>query len=143
MAPPARALLFAGERLRGCQIDVRTVERSKLTDRAYARHTRNATPARKGLVLRGYIAFTVLVLHTATSGGNDVAKKSEPKKTSPKRRQPKPSQPNAITIRGSAEWREWLNELAGECETTPTGAIARGLAELAESKNFRKPPRRI
>jgi hypothetical protein len=58
-------------------------------------------------------------------------------------RPPKPSQPNALSIRGSAEWREFLVEFADHQRTTPTGLIDAALAELARRRGFRVPPKRI
>ena len=71
--------------------------------------------------------------------GDDVAKKPAVK--------PAPkivaSQPNAITIRGSAEWKSWLEAFASRMRTKPTAVIDLALAKLAQQEGFREPPVRI
>jgi hypothetical protein len=74
-------------------------------------------------------------------GGNDVATK-RPAKAKTKV-QPKPTQPNAITIRGSTDWKTWLEEFAGRMRTKPTAIIDLALAKLAHQEGFREPPPRI
>ncbi len=71
--------------------------------------------------------------------GNDVAKKRAAKPG------PKvvPTQPNAITIRGSADWKSWLEDFAGRMRTRPTAIIDLALAKLAQQEGFREPPPRI
>ena len=71
--------------------------------------------------------------------GNDMAKKQAAK--------PAPkivaSQPNAITIRGSADWKSWLEDFAARMRTKPTAVIDLALAKLAHQEGFREPPTRI
>jgi hypothetical protein len=71
--------------------------------------------------------------------GDDVARKQAVK--------PAPkvvaSQPNAITIRGSADWKSWLEDFAGRMRTKPTAVIDLALAKLAQQEGFREPPQRI
>ena len=55
----------------------------------------------------------------------------------------KGAQPNAITIRGSAEWKEWLDQIAAKLRTKPTQLIDALLAEKAAQIGFREPPPRI
>lgn len=71
--------------------------------------------------------------------GDDVAKKQAAGPA------PKivPSQPNAITIRGSADWKSWLEDFAGRMRTKPTAVIDLALAKLAQQEGFREPPPRI
>ena len=73
--------------------------------------------------------------------GSDVAKKpvvkakAEPKGSS--------TQPNAITIRGSAEWKQWLERFAAKMRMRPTAIIDLALAKLADQERFAEPPPRI
>src|SRR5262245_52624755 len=53
------------------------------------------------------------------------------------------TQPNAITIRGSAEWKDWLDQLAAKLRTRPTQLIDALLAEKAAQLGFAEPPPRI
>src|SRR5262245_19968519 len=41
------------------------------------------------------------------------------------------SQPNAITIRGSSDWKAWLEDFASRMRTKPTAVIDLALAKLA------------
>jgi hypothetical protein len=73
--------------------------------------------------------------------GNDVAKK-QPEKPEPTPAS-KGTQPNAITIRGSAEWKEWLDRFASKMRVKPTAIIDLALAKLAEQERFAEPPPRM
>jgi hypothetical protein len=53
------------------------------------------------------------------------------------------TQPNAITIRGSAEWKQWLERFAAKMRVKPTAIIDLALAKLAERERFAEPPPRI
>jgi hypothetical protein len=55
----------------------------------------------------------------------------------------KGTQPNAITIRGSAEWKDWLEQFATKLRSKPTSVIDRALAKLAEQEGFAEPPERM
>jgi hypothetical protein len=59
------------------------------------------------------------------------------------KRVPKATQPNAITIRGSAEWKNWLEAFAARMRTGPTALIDLALAKLAHQEDFQEPPPRI
>ena len=76
--------------------------------------------------------------------GDTVAKKpavkAQPAKPEPKASS---SQPNAITIRGSAEWTDWLKRFAAKMRAKPTAVIDLALAKLAEQERFAEPPPRI
>lgn len=52
-------------------------------------------------------------------------------------------QPNAITIRGSAKWKEWLEGFAKHLRSKPTQVIDRSLAKLAEIEKYKEPPDRM
>lgn len=53
------------------------------------------------------------------------------------------TQPNAITIRGSAKWKEWLEGFAKHLRSKPTQVIDRSLAKLAELEKYKEPPDRM
>ena len=55
----------------------------------------------------------------------------------------KGTQPNAITIRGSQEWKDWLEQFALKLRSKPTSVIDRALAKLAEQEGFPEPPQRM
>src|SRR4051794_35481621 len=75
-----------------------------------------------------------------------VAKKSPAKpKASAAKRAParKGTQPNAITIRGSEEWKGWLDRFAAKLRSKPTAVIDLALAKLAQQEGFPEPPPRM
>jgi hypothetical protein len=55
----------------------------------------------------------------------------------------KGTQPNAITIRGSEEWKDWLDQFAAKMRSKPTAVIDLALAKLAQQEGFREPPPRM
>ena len=55
----------------------------------------------------------------------------------------KGTQPNAITIRGSVEWKEWLDRFAAKMRIKPTAIIDLALAKLADQEGFSEPPPRM
>jgi hypothetical protein len=59
--------------------------------------------------------------------------------------QPVPIQPtpNAITIRGTDEWKGWLERFAAKMRSKPTAIIDLALAKLAEQERFEEPPPRM
>jgi hypothetical protein len=59
-------------------------------------------------------------------------KKPDPKPTE------KPPKPNALVVRGSAEWREWLKELSDFDRTTVADEIDRALVDRARLIGFKK-----
>src|SRR4051812_18148840 len=63
------------------------------------------------------------------------SKGGRPRVESPKR--------NVVTLRGSEEWRDWLNELADHCGLPTTVLIAQAVKDYAKAEGFGKPmPRR-
>ena len=49
----------------------------------------------------------------------------------------------AVTLKGSAEWKEWLVELAGHCRLDVAKVIDKALIDYAKSEGFdRDAPRR-
>lgn len=55
----------------------------------------------------------------------------------------RPKVPNALSVRGTQEWRDWLAEIAETLRVTPTQLIDMGLAEIAAKHKLKPPPRRI
>lgn len=53
------------------------------------------------------------------------------------------TQPNVLTLRGSAEWKGWLDRFAARMRTKPTAIIDLALAKLAEQERFPEPPPRM
>lgn len=51
--------------------------------------------------------------------------------------------PNAITIRGSADWYEWVKRLAARHGLKPTSFICMLLAEKAAEIGFEEQPERL
>lgn len=51
--------------------------------------------------------------------------------------------PNAITIRGTEEWKGWLDRFAAKMRSKPTAIIDLALARLAEHEKFEEPPPRM
>jgi hypothetical protein len=48
-----------------------------------------------------------------------------------------------VTLKGSAEWKDWVDALADYCRTDVSKLIDQALVELAKSKGFTKEaPRR-
>jgi hypothetical protein len=97
-------------------------------------------------MLRLIAAYTPRILGS-DKGRNDMATKQTGKsarsKTSVGLLKSPGTQPNAITIRGSADWKGWLEEFAGRMRTKPTAVIDLALAKLAHQEGFREPPPRI
>jgi hypothetical protein len=75
--------------------------------------------------------------------GEAVPKKPATKRPTGSSRHPVPTQPNAITNRGSAQWKEWLESFAAKMRSKPTAVIDLALAKLAEQERFSEPPPRI
>ena len=50
---------------------------------------------------------------------------------------------DVVSMRGTPEWRQWLNRLAEHCRNTPSATIDRALAELARREGFEGPPPRL
>ncbi len=68
--------------------------------------------------------------------------KAEPKGAG---RPPSPEgpKPNVLSIRGSTEWRDWLNRLSEHCRLKAADVIDRALIVYAQKEGFDEPaPRR-
>jgi hypothetical protein len=76
--------------------------------------------------------------------GSGAATMAKPKKTAPKSKgQPwGKSQPLAAQLRGSPEWKEWLEAFASANRLSVAGVIDMALARLARELGFREPPER-
>jgi hypothetical protein len=53
------------------------------------------------------------------------------------------TQPNVLTMRGSVEWKDWLDRFAARMRTKPTALLDLALAKLAEQERFPEPPPRM
>jgi hypothetical protein len=51
-------------------------------------------------------------------------------------------QPPAIQVRGSAEWKQWVEELAKFLRQPVSGLVDTSLARTARESGFREPPKR-
>lgn len=49
---------------------------------------------------------------------------------------------NILSIRGTPEWRAWLERFAARCRVTPTALLDLAVAEKAERDGFESPPAR-
>jgi hypothetical protein len=47
-----------------------------------------------------------------------------------------------ISIRGTEEWRDWLNRLSDHCRTDGAKLVDAALVAYAQSKGFNEPPPR-
>jgi hypothetical protein len=73
-----------------------------------------------------------------------MAKKKNPPKARPEEpRKPVARTPNSLVIRGSAEWRAWLDRYCQFRQTTTASVIAQVLAEAARRDKFDPPPNRL
>jgi hypothetical protein len=48
----------------------------------------------------------------------------------------------AVQVRGSAEWKQWVEELAREKRVKVSGLVDAALIRIAEEIGFREPPQR-
>jgi hypothetical protein len=67
-----------------------------------------------------------------------------PEKKKPRGR-PKGTGPkgNVVALKGTPEWKTWLDEFADHCRLGLAGVIDLALERLAEDKGFRPPPKRF
>jgi len=76
------------------------------------------------------------------------AKSSKGKADIPAPQEPQPapmtgSKNNILSIRGTPEWRAWLESFANECRVTPTALLDLAVAEKAARQGFKQPPPRF
>jgi hypothetical protein len=66
------------------------------------------------------------------------------KKKTPPTAPPTPAQlKNVLVLRGTEEWKTWLDELAEANSAPLTVTVEQALKLLAEKLDVRKPPRRV
>lgn len=66
-----------------------------------------------------------------------------PKKKEPTRMSDlAPSQPLAVQVRGTPQWKEWVEELAEFARMPVSGIVDTALAQFAIILGFRPPPKR-
>jgi hypothetical protein len=54
--------------------------------------------------------------------------------------EPKPeARPTALTIKGSLEWREWVQRAAKHCRTDTAKLVDAAIAEYARKRGFAEP----
>jgi hypothetical protein len=59
-----------------------------------------------------------------------------------KKRPAKPVKPMVLGMRGSPDWKAWLDALAAECRVNLVTLIDHALVEYAAKRGFRPPPPR-
>ena len=52
------------------------------------------------------------------------------------------SKPNVVAMKGSPEWKAWLDAFGEHCRLSLADTIDHALASFAEQKGFRAPPKR-
>jgi hypothetical protein len=50
---------------------------------------------------------------------------------------------NVVALKGTPEWKAWLDAFADHCRLSLAGVIDLSLERLAEEKGFRPPPKRF
>jgi hypothetical protein len=75
-------------------------------------------------------------------------KSSKPKVVEPVAPVPTPApakgaKGNILSIRGTPEWRAWLERFASKRRVTPTALLDLAVAELAQRDGFETPPPRF
>jgi hypothetical protein len=53
-----------------------------------------------------------------------------------------PERATAIALKGSQEWKKWLDELAAHCRLGLADTVEPALIDYAEKQGFPKPPKR-
>jgi hypothetical protein len=67
----------------------------------------------------------------------------EPTRRKPGRpRRVGPARETVVALKGSAEWKAWLDEFAGHCRLGLADTIEQSLLNYAEDRDFRGPPKR-
>ncbi len=66
-----------------------------------------------------------------------------PKKKAAPKPDPEPPRPTALAIKGSAEWRAWVQEAAEFCRTDTSKLVDASIVEYVKKRGFTKePPKR-
>jgi hypothetical protein len=71
------------------------------------------------------------------------AKAAEPATPEPPPAPVKGAKNNILSIRGTPEWRAWLERFASKSRVTPTAMLDLAVAEKAERDGFEPPPPRF
>jgi hypothetical protein len=71
------------------------------------------------------------------------AKPVEPTPVEPTPAPPKGANNNILSIRGTPEWRAWLERFASKSRVTPTAMLDLAVAEKAARDGFEPPPPRF
>jgi hypothetical protein len=71
------------------------------------------------------------------------AKAAEPSPPLPPPAPAKGTTGNILSIRGTPEWRGWLERFASKRRVTPTALLDLAVAELAQRDGFETPPPRF
>jgi hypothetical protein len=53
-----------------------------------------------------------------------------------------PAREPLVSLRGSQQWKDWLDEFAAHCRLGLTDTIEQSLIRYAEERGFDKPPKR-
>ena len=53
-----------------------------------------------------------------------------------------PARETVIALKGSAEWKAWLDQFAGHCRLGLADTVEQSLLWYAKERNFRGPPKR-
>jgi hypothetical protein len=67
----------------------------------------------------------------------------EPERRKPGRpRRVGPARETVVALKGSTEWKEWLDEFSGHCRLGLADTIEQSLLSYAKERDFRSPPKR-
>jgi len=53
-----------------------------------------------------------------------------------------PARETVVALKGSPEWKTWLDGFAGHCRLGLADTIEQSLLSYAEEREFRRPPKR-
>lgn len=68
---------------------------------------------------------------------------TEPKRRRPGRpRRPGPPRETLVALKGSREWKTWLDGFAGHCRLGLADTIEQSLLSYADERRYRRPPKR-
>lgn len=79
---------------------------------------------------------------SAAVGGSLLARKKSPPPDPKREPETWSRQPFAVQVRGTPEWKEWVEELAEFNRQKVAGLVDTALARLAKEVGFRDPPKR-
>jgi len=68
---------------------------------------------------------------------------AEPERRGPGRpRRPGPARETVVALKGSSEWKAWLDGFAGHCRLRLADTIEQSLLSYAKERDFLAPPKR-